>query len=93
MTVGLGLEHEFLPVTKVSDDTWEALTIAQMLEMMNGIKTPEPLHDTGDVNNGVIRLFKLVQPVRNSSLQPNSQRLQNPYTRERSILRVSYCKT
>jgi hypothetical protein len=29
-----------------------------------------PLHDTGDViNNGVIRLFKLVQPVRNSSLQ------------------------
>jgi hypothetical protein len=39
-----------------------------MLEMMNGIKTPEPVtHDTGDViNNGVIRLFKLVQPVRNS---------------------------
>jgi hypothetical protein len=22
--LGLGLEHEFLPVTKVSDDTWEA---------------------------------------------------------------------
>jgi hypothetical protein len=42
----LGLEHEFLPVTKVSDDTWEALTIAQMLEMMNGIKTPSPLHTT-----------------------------------------------
>jgi hypothetical protein len=79
----LGLEHEFLPVTKVSDDTWEALTIAQMLEMMNGIRRPSPLHDTGDViNNGVIRLFKLVQPVRNSSLQPNSQRLQNVYTRE-----------
>jgi hypothetical protein len=38
-----------------------------MLEMMNGIKRPSPLHDTGDViNNGVIRLFKLVQPVRNS---------------------------
>jgi hypothetical protein len=59
----------------------EALTIAQMLEMMNGIKTPEPVTTTlATINNGVIRLFKLVQPVRNSSLQPNSQRLQNPYT-------------
>jgi hypothetical protein len=41
----MGLEHEFLPVTKVSDDTWKHLTIAQMLEMMNGIK-PKLLHDT-----------------------------------------------